>query len=104
MDTKRDMEERLVASILAAYHTTRLAEVGPITHIMAQGPVLQCFKNLDEYATLPLVDDNNFQNLPLNESFERVAKVAEERAAFNEQMKIRAALEARGLEIKEISK
>jgi len=27
--------------------------------------------------------DDNFQNLPLNESFERVAKVAEERAAFN---------------------
>ena len=30
--------------------------------------------------------DDNFQNLPLNESFERVARVAEERAAFNEQM------------------
>ena len=28
----------------------------------------------------------NFHKLPLNESFERVAKVAEERAAFNEQM------------------
>jgi hypothetical protein len=27
--------------------------------------------------------DDNFQNLSLNESFERVAKVAEERAAFN---------------------
>jgi hypothetical protein len=43
---------------------------------------------------------DNFQKLPLNESFERVAKVAEERAVFNEQMKIRAALEARGLEIR----
>jgi hypothetical protein len=38
---------------------------------------------------------DNFQNLPLNESFERVAKVAKERDAFNEQMKLRAALEAR---------
>ena len=38
--------------------------------------------------------DDNFQNLPLNESFERVAKVAKERDAFNEQMKLRAALEA----------
>lgn len=27
--------------------------------------------------------DNNYQKLPLNESFERVVKVAEERAAFN---------------------
>ncbi len=48
--------------------------------------------------------DDNFQNLVLSESFERVAKVAEERAAFNEQMAIRAALEARGLEIREQSK
>jgi hypothetical protein len=32
------------------------------------------------------VTDDNFQNLSLNESFERVAKVAEERAAFNEQL------------------
>ena len=47
--------------------------------------------------------DDNFQNLALNESFERVAKVAEERAAFNEQMAILAALEARGLEIREKS-
>ena len=31
----------------------------------------------------PTQSDNNFQNLPLNGSFERVAKVAEERAAFN---------------------
>jgi len=45
--------------------------------------------------------EDNFQNLPLNESFERVAKVAEERAVFNEQMKIRAALDALGLEIRE---
>lgn len=30
--------------------------------------------------------DNNFQKLALSESFERVAKVAEERAAFNEAM------------------
>ena len=30
--------------------------------------------------------DDNFQKLALNESFERVAKVAEERAAFNEAM------------------
>ena len=45
--------------------------------------------------------DNKFHKLALNESFERVAKVAEERAAFNEQMAIRALLEARGLEIRE---
>ena len=44
--------------------------------------------------------DNNFHKLALSESFERVAKVAEERAAFNEQMAILAALEARGLEIR----
>ena len=48
--------------------------------------------------------DDNFQNLALNESFERVAKVAEERAAFNEQMAIRAALDARGLEIRDKNK
>lgn len=48
--------------------------------------------------------DDNFHKLALSESFERVAKVAEERAAFNEQMKLRAALEARGLEIREKSK
>ncbi len=36
---------------------------------------------------------DKFQNLPENESFERVAKVAEERAAFNEQMALREALE-----------
>ena len=69
--------------------------------------------------------DENFQNLALSESFERVAKVAEERAAFNagieaaakpdplvEVLKdfggfmpdaedFRAALDARGLEIRE---
>lgn len=45
--------------------------------------------------------DNNFYKLALSESFERVAKVAEERAAFNEQMALRAALAARGLEIRE---
>ena len=72
--------------------------------------------------------DENFQKLALNESFERVAKVAEERAAFNagidaaakpdplvEIMEvlngewtpdeyanaIRAALDARGFEIRE---
>ena len=66
--------------------------------------------------------DENFQNLALNESFERVAKVAKERDAFNEQMPkpdplvdvlkdfggfmpdaddFRAALDARGLEIRE---
>ena len=38
---------------------------------------------------------DNFQNLPLNESFERVAKVAEERQAFNQQM---AAAETERLE------
>jgi hypothetical protein len=70
----------------------------------------------------------NFHKLALSESFERVAKVAEEREAFNEQMPkpdplvevieaaridpkvastqeyadaIRAALEARGFEIRE---
>ena len=31
--------------------------------------------------------DDNFHKLALSESFERVAKVAEERAAFNEQMR-----------------
>ena len=73
--------------------------------------------------------DDNFHKLALSESFERVAKVAKERDAFNEQMpkpdpladavesvlsgfegrkhaesyanQIRAALEARGLEIRE---
>lgn len=73
--------------------------------------------------------DENVQNLPLNESFERVAKVTKERQEFNAQMalpdpladavesvlsgfesrkhaesyanQIRAALEARGLEIRE---
>lgn len=45
--------------------------------------------------------DDNFHKLALSESFERVAKVAKERDAFNEQMKLRAALEARGLEIRE---
>ena len=34
----------------------------------------------------PTQNDGNFHKLPLSESFERVAKVAEERAAFNEQM------------------
>lgn len=39
--------------------------------------------------------DENFQNLALNESFERVAKVAEERAAFNAGIEAAAnALEA----------
>jgi hypothetical protein len=39
--------------------------------------------------------DNNFQNLALSESFERVAKVAEERAAFNDGIEAAAkALEA----------
>ena len=37
-------------------------------------------------------DDNNSQKLALNESFERVAKVAEERQAFNEAMALREAL------------
>ena len=32
------------------------------------------------------MNDNNSQKLALSESFERVVKVAEERAAFNEQM------------------
>ena len=36
--------------------------------------------------------DDNFQNLALNESFERVAKVAKERQEFNEQMALREAL------------
>lgn len=48
--------------------------------------------------------DNNFHKLPLNGSFERVTKVAEERAAFNEQMAILAELNAAGFEIKEKSK
>lgn len=48
--------------------------------------------------------DENSQKLALSESFERVAKVAEERAAFNEQIKLRAALDALGFEIKEKSK
>ena len=39
--------------------------------------------------------DNNFYKLALNESFERVAKVAEERAAFNAGIEAAAkALEA----------
>ena len=39
--------------------------------------------------------DNNFYKLALNESFERVAKVAEERAAFNAGVEAAAkALEA----------
>jgi hypothetical protein len=39
--------------------------------------------------------DENFQNLALSESFERVAKVAEERAAFNAGIEASAkALEA----------
>ena len=49
----------------------------------------------------PTQSDDNFHKLALSESFERVVKVAEERAAFNEQMALRAALEARGLEIRE---
>ena len=44
--------------------------------------------------------DDNFQNLPLNESFERVAKVAKERAAFNAGIEA-AALEYSGFEIRE---
>mgnify|MGYP003669099659 CR=1 FL=1 len=57
-----------------------------------------------DYLKGSTMTDDNFQKLALNESFERVAKVAKERDAFNEQMKLRAALEARGLEIKEKSK
>ena len=38
--------------------------------------------------------DDNFHNLALNESFERVAKVAKERDAFNEQMALREVLMA----------
>ncbi len=34
-----------------------------------------------------VMTDDNFHKLALSESFERVAKVAEERAAFNEQMR-----------------
>lgn len=41
--------------------------------------------------------DDNFQNLPLNESFERVAKVAKERQEFNAQMALREALERIGV-------
>jgi len=37
--------------------------------------------------------DDNFHKLALSESFERVAKVAEEREAFNEAMVLREALE-----------
>ena len=36
--------------------------------------------------------DDNFHKLALSESFERVAKVAEERQAFNEAMALREAL------------
>ena len=36
--------------------------------------------------------DNNFYKLALSESFERVAKVAEEREAFNEAMALREVL------------
>jgi hypothetical protein len=43
----------------------------------------------------PTQSDNNFHKLALNESFERVAKVAEERAAFNAGIEAAAkALEA----------
>lgn len=58
--------------------------------------------------------DDNFHKLALSESFERVAKVAEERAAFNAGVEAAAnaleadakkcdcaALDARGLEIRE---
>ena len=38
--------------------------------------------------------DDNFHKLALNGSFERVAKMAEERAAFNEQMALRGANQA----------
>ena len=38
--------------------------------------------------------DNNSHKLALSESFERVAKVAEERAAFNAQMALRGANQA----------
>ena len=38
--------------------------------------------------------DDNFHKLALSESFERVAKVAKEREAFNEQMAMREGLEA----------
>ena len=41
--------------------------------------------------------DDNFQNLPLNESFERVAKVAKERQEFNAQMALREVLERIGV-------
>jgi len=41
---------------------------------------------------------DNFHNLPLSESFERVAKVAEERQEFNEQM----ALNDRGAQVNTI--
>ena len=41
--------------------------------------------------------DDKFQNLPLNESFERVAKVAKERQEFNAQMALREALERIGV-------
>ena len=47
--------------------------------------------------------DDNFHKLALSESFERVAKVAKERDAFNEQMKLRAALDAAGFEIRKKS-
>jgi hypothetical protein len=41
------------------------------------------------------MNDDNFQNLSLNESFKRVAKVAKERAAFNAGIEAAAnALEA----------
>ena len=42
--------------------------------------------------------DNNFHKLALSESFERVAKVAEERQEFNEQM----ALNDRGAQVNTI--
>ena len=44
--------------------------------------------------------DDNFHKLALSESFERVAKVAEERAAFNAGIEA-AALEYSGFEIRE---
>lgn len=50
MDTKRDLQDRVVAAVIAAYNTTRLAEVGPISHIMSQEHVYRAFENLEDYS------------------------------------------------------
>ena len=46
--------------------------------------------------------DDNFHKLALSESFERVAKVAEERAAFNAGIEAADCIEAQAAEIERL--